>query len=232
MDARTWAKETLIGEVMRISIKSNVDKVTKRLAKTHAKQVPFATSVALNETANYVAKVQRKVAQSTFDRPTPFLLNGIHTGRGRGWAGQRATKRNLVAVLMPGSRRGNISEAGQRVNDTLKRQILGGTRQAPGRALPVPTKKVRLNKYGNLTKGQIARLLSKPNVVSLGRREGVEPGIYRRDKKGRLTMLVAWEPQTQYRARFDYYGIAQRIAGRRFQKEFRKSMARAVATAR
>ena len=215
-----------------ISVKSNIKTFTKKLPKYLKDQVPFATSVAINETAKKVAKAQVLQAKRTFDRPTPYLVSAFGSTGGRGsFAGLRSTKRNLRAILIPGFNKRD-QQGGDRVNEVIKRQTEGGTRLPKGRALVVPTRQAKTNRYGNLTQGQVQKLLAQKNVVSLGRREGVEPGIYRRTRRGGLKMLIAYEPRAQYRKLFPYYRIANGVVNSQLDKEFRKAFAKAVRTAR
>lgn len=215
---------------VKIDFSSNIKTFSKRLPDALKKQVPFATSLALNETARLVAKSQRSQASKYFDRPTPFLLNGIV--RGNSWAGIRSDKRvkRFTATLIPGFIGGRgFGQAGKRVNQVLLRQTEGGKRTPDKRAIVVPTRKARLNRYGNMTQNQVKNLLNQKNVVSLGPRDGVKnPGIYRRGRGGRLTMLVAYEPSTQYRPLYPYYRIADGVAKSQFGRVYARSFARAV----
>lgn len=208
-----------------IKVSTDLSKLQKNLPKVRKKMM-FAESEALNQTANIAAKAQRAQAQRVFDRPTPFLLNGIFNPRGKlGFVGVFSRYSTLFAELIPGAPRGRFRAGGKRINDVLALQVFGGTRTPPKRALPVPTLKARKNKYGNLSRTFIKNLLAKPNHFQLGERNGVQPGIYRRERDGRLTMVVAWEPRTQYRALFPYYQIANGVFKNNFAKQFEKSFA-------
>lgn len=202
---------------------TNIDKVQKAFAKAHKKTL-FAESEALNQTAKKAAAAQRAEAQKAFDRPTPFLLNGIYKpGGALGFVGIFSRYSTLKAALIPGAPRGKFSEAGLRINTTLALQADGGVRTPSKRALVVPTAKSRKNKYGNLSRTYIKTLLAKPNHVSLGPAQGLPAGIYRRGKGGKLDMLVAWEPQARYTPRYRYYQVAQQVFSKEFRREFSKA---------
>ncbi|MBF0400739.1 MAG: hypothetical protein HQL90_08225, partial [Magnetococcales bacterium] len=42
-----------------------------------AKQIPFATSLALNRTAQVVKEELKREMRSIFDRPTPFVMDSL-----------------------------------------------------------------------------------------------------------------------------------------------------------
>jgi len=220
--------------VAKISVKSNVRRFTKKLPLYLREQVPFATSVALNETAKKAAKAQRAQAQRIFDRPTPFLLNGIYSPRGRGsFRGKRSTKRDLKAVLIPGLKgRNRFDDASARINEVIRIQTQGGTRLPKKRALVVPTSSARLNRYGNLTRNRVQTLLNRSDVFSAGRGQGLPPGIYKRQRNGGLRMLIAYEPSASYDREYPYYRIARGVVRSQFDKEFRKAFKKAVRTAK
>lgn len=206
-----------------IKASSDLTKLQRKLPKIRRKLM-FAESEALNQTANIAAKAQRAQADKIFDRPTPFLLNGIFNPRGKlGFVGIFSRFNTLRAELIPGAPRGQLKAGGKRINRVIALQAMGGTRTPPKRALPVPTAKARRNKFGNLSRTYIKTLLAKDNHVQLGLREGVQPGIYRRERNGRLSMLVAWEPRTKYRAIFPYYQIAKGVFSKNFDKQFEKA---------
>ena len=218
----------------KITVKSNLKSFTRKLPPYLKRQVPFATSVALNETAKKAAKAQRAQAQRIFDRPTPFLLNGIYSPRGRGsFRGRRATKRDLSAVLIPGLKgRNRFDDASARINEVIRIQTEGGTRLPEKRALVVPTSSARLNRYGNLTRNKVQSLLARSDVFSAGRAQGLPPGIFQRRRDGSLRMLIAYEPRARYSPEFPYYRIARGVVRSQFDKEFRKAFKNAVRTAR
>jgi len=206
-----------------INAKTNIGEVQRKLQKAHKKTL-FAESEALNMTAKKVASAQRAEANKVFDRPTPYTLNAMFSQNTKlGFVGVFSKYNTLQVELIPGANRGKFTGGGRRVNDLLSLQIDGGIRTPQKTALVVPTLKARKNKFGNLGRRYVKTLLSREGHVQLGRRDGVQPGIYRRSKRGKLTMLVAYEPRAQYRARFGYYRVAQSVFGREFNREFDKA---------
>ena len=209
-----------------IKASSDLTKLQKKLPKIR-KKLMYAESEALNQTANIAAKAQRAQADKIFDRPTPFLLNGIFNPRGKlGFVGIFSRFNTLRAELIPGARGGRFGAAGRRINEVVRMQAFGGTRTPLKRALPVPTRNARTNKYGNIPNNHIKGLLQRKNHVELGPRQGLPAGIYRREPGGRLTLLIAWEPSAQYRAIFPYYRIAEGAFENNFDKQFEKAFQR------
>lgn len=206
-----------------LTVKTNLDEIQKRIQKVH-KKTRFAESEALNQTAKLAAKEQREEAQKKFDRPTPYLLNGIFKSSTKlGFVGVFSKYTTLRAELIPGGPRGRFNEGGRRINNVLFYQTEGGIRTPQRRALLVPTKKARLNRHGNMSKNYIKGLLARGDHVSLGRAQGLPPGIYKKNKNRSITLVVAYESQTRYRPTMGYYEIAAKTMRARFQKNFDKA---------
>lgn len=205
--------------------RSNIDEVQRRIQKI-AKKTKFAESEAINQSAKFAAMTQRSRARAAFDRPTPFLLNGIYNPKTKlGFVGVFSRFSTLEAQLIPGAPRGNFREGGRRINEVLFRQAFGGQRTPDKRALVVPVSPQAKNKYGNLPGGKIKKLLARPDAVQLGARDGLPPGIYRRLRGGRLKMLVAYEPSATYQRRFDYFGVGNKAFRKVFKKQFDRALA-------
>ena len=194
------------------SLTVDIDGALKRLTRVQKKQVPFATSVALNNTAKYVVEKEKQEAKKKLDEPTPFTLRGFRV--------RRSNKRNLEAAVYIAPIQAKY----------LLPHIKGGRQIKKSQVTP---KNLRLNKYGNipgLRTGKIKKLLQKPNVFAAEIR-GVK-GIWQRDKKGGLKLLVASAERITYKKQFAFYGVAARHASNRFAPEFYKALRRALASAR
>lgn len=189
----------------------DIAKASRRIRDIAAKQTPFATSVAINETANQAKRALEVQLPRYIDRPTPFTM--------RAFGVKRSTKRNQQAQIFVKA----IQE------EYLQFAIYGGTRKPKGRAIVVP-KAARLNKYGNLARGGIKRLLQKQNVFS-GEINGVS-GIWERGKSGRLKLLVSYADQARYRRRFPIFKIVDGVVKNNLQKNFDKALTDAMRTAK
>lgn len=144
----------------KVSILHNLDRTIKLLG-AQAKQVPFASAVALTRTAGIVKEAEVREMRDVFDSPTPYTLTSVYV--------KAATKANLNAVVWLKDFAAKATPA----SAYLLPQIIGGTRrpkrfekalQAVG-ALPpgyrvVPGDAAKLDGFGNIDRGQIVQILS------------------------------------------------------------------------
>jgi hypothetical protein len=203
------------------------------------KNLRFGIARGLTETARFAStKLQQQLPQ-IFDRPTPFTQRAIGF--------QSATKANLEARVFVRDRQAQYLEMQER----------GGARlPKPGSPINVAVGQ-RLNQYGNISRGAIARVRAKPNVFvskGRGRTAHLAPGIYERlsarSKKGlgsrrgrkvttgrgkqktRLNLLVAFERQAKYQPRFRFVERVSKIARANVKAHISASIADAMRTMR
>lgn len=161
------------------------------------KQVIFAAMVALNRTATKVRDTLVFEMKDVFDRPTPFTLNSVRI--------VSATKTNLVATV--GFR--DLKAIGTKPHYLLP-QVYGGSRPFKGfesallrvGVLPdgwfaVPGPGARLDRYGNMSIGQMVQIQSffrSFRYASNGpdkQMAGNRPNKYVRKPKNPQTFFVA-----------------------------------------
>lgn len=204
------------------SIKADFDRADRILSDIGRKQLPFATALALNDTAQDVKLREERQIEKDFDSPTPFTKRGLYL--------RRASKARLAAQV--GFKPVQA--------EYLRLQVTGGVRSPKRKALVVPAG-IRLNKYGNMPRGTVARLAARKDVFVAGRGRGatshLPPGLYQRPKgkAGRakpMKMLVAFEPRATYTKRHDFQGTALRLARRQFSQHWARRLKQAIATAR
>lgn len=162
---------------------------------------------ALNDVATDVVSDLNRQLPRRIDRPTPFTQ--------KAFAILYAKKSNLNATILI-----KDIQAGY-----LTAQEYGGTRYPKNAALVVPVNQ-RLNKYGNLPRGAIKRILARKDTFA-GRING-NAGIYQRIKGGRLRMLVAFEPRTKYRPRLKFKETALRTIDKKYDPRFTEALERAM----
>ena len=207
---------------MEIDVKINIKDVQKELTRIHTQQLPYAVSLALNETANDVAKDLTDEMPRYLDRPTPFTLSTFMTKSGK-FKGTRARKTNLRASIIPGE----IQEK------YLAWQVYGGKQLPKKQAILVPTLKAPKDRFGNISRATRKRYAQPAgNLFHAGQREDKEPGVYRRTRKKVVEMLAAYEPFTEYQPRFPMYKIAQRSVNKHFSLNMTIAIRRAIQTAR
>ena len=195
---------------MQVSVKSNIKEITKWTTNAQKKQIPFATSVAINNTLFDLKKEMAKQMDKKLDRPTPFTKRGFFINK--------AKKNLLVGVLL-------MKDI---VANYMHYQIEGGTRQT-GKRIPVPYQpNARLNKFGNII-GKKTGLIKK-STQFMGTVGGTE-GVYERTKDG-LKLIIGFERSVNYTPRFPFYIIASKFSNSVFDKNFTKAFNRALKIAK
>ena len=195
---------------MKVNVESNIKEITKWTTNAQKKQIPFATSVAINNTLFDLKKEMAKQMDKKLDRPTPFTKRGFFINK--------AKKNLLVGVLL-------MKDI---VANYMQFQIEGGTRTT-GKQIPVPYKpNARLNKFGNII-GKRTGLIKK-NTQFIGNVSGTE-GVYERTKDG-LKLIIGFERSVTYRPRFPFYTIAARFSNAVFDRNFTKAFNRALRSAK
>jgi hypothetical protein len=231
---------------------------TARLLNTRVRrQLPFATSKALNETAKLVqTSVQESLAKS-FDRPTPFVLKSIFI--------KYSNKQNLQAVVF--LRDQQLSKNPNSLSEQIQQQFRGGPRirsrlegaltragLISGNEYVAPGAGARLDQYGNISRGQVQQLLSqlfaaplpesnrtksvrsRASVKRAGRifwsyGDRLPRGAYI-DGPGGLRPLLNVISPPRYRKRIDMQAIADRIVKQDFSRIFNLEFEKAVRSAR
>jgi hypothetical protein len=219
------------------SISITVD--TKELDKaklfvaTISNQLPFATSVAINQTARDVQQALKAETSSSFANPVAYTRNAFRY--------TKSTKANLEAQV--------FADPTRRYFPT---EIFGGTRRVksyeaylrglsngtlpPGKLLPTRT---ILNSAGNPKKAIFSTIANKlsttdPGGVFIGTPKGGSrsAGVYRRSR-GRLTAYFTLaDSEPRYQARFPMERVGNATANRVFTSHLSKAIDRALASAR
>jgi hypothetical protein len=245
-------------EMLGITISSTANDVIRKLEKQQ-KQVRFATALALTKTAQIAKRDVEAEMQRKFDRPTPYTMKSVFT------------KRATPAVLEASAFIKDINIGGGQGLSTaelLQHQFIGGKRaekrsewrfiqaglMSIGEFL-VPGKGAKLDRYGNMSRGQMQQVMSQVRV-------GVDPYQYstnsRRSKRNQSkagkyfwshgdhlprgvwlrvglrgvipVLLVVKTPK--YTKRIDLEKIRQKVITRDFPREFDKALDFALRTAR
>jgi len=145
-----------------MEVSFDVNPMIKRLDALKGVQVPFATSVAINNVAKRARADLKFEMRKVFDRPVPYTQNSIYI--------KSSTKDDLYAEV--GLK--EFAGKGNAAADYLLPQIQGGPayahrfqkalRQkgilAPNEyARPTQSDFLRFNQYGNVTPGQYSQIL-------------------------------------------------------------------------
>ena len=227
-----------------MGIKLSIDQDLKRFDRflnNNRKQLPFATSVAINNTAFDIKDTLKKSTKGAFNKPTSFTQNAFLV--------KRSKKNNLVAHTFA------QDEAGKDRARYLRFGVKGGARPIKGferffAGLPndgtipsnsffMPTSLVKTDASGNITRATLKRITSGINSSPRGgffigtpANSNKPPGVYRRSREQLQTYFVATTNKPNYTGRFKIDAIAGKVVQRRFDQHFNKAMSKAIATAK
>lgn len=259
-----------------LRVKSNVRDLALRLG-VEATDIPKRVATALTRTALEVRKDLRTEMLRVFDRPTPFTLNSLFVrpatatpGGGSGFVSRAGSSgawlqaQYLTAtVWLKG--RGAFDDSSH-----LEPQIFGGARPPkpfeerlrrigvlPDGMFAVPGEGARLDRYGNMSRGQLVQILSQLRAIGLaGQGSDAQPTSSRRSRRnvkkagtffvgrpgggrlplgvwqriaGQLKPVLIFVRGPRYQARFKFYEVAERTARREFPLQFERAAAEAAA---
>lgn len=188
----------------------------RKLTALEREQLPFARSLAANEAAYLTSQTLRKLLPITLDQPTPFTVSGIRYRKGDKrspaaeiYISDDAAKGTSPAMYL------NALIRGQRRFQKRSERVLerAGILESDEGWIPASRTGIKLNRYGNLTGGQLTQILSgikafgeegfSANLTPASRARGV--------KKGRAEYVVM-------RGRRFPRGVYQRYGPRRTAK--------------
>ena len=144
---------------MQIKIDTNIKEVQAALSRA-ASQVPFAMSVAINNSAESAKRAVQAEMPRVFDRPTPWVINSLRV--------KRSTKVNLSAELAYKDKNSVESSrsmiephvfSGQRHFKAFEARLLQ-IGLIPAGYNAVPGAGAKLDGNGNMSRGQISQLLN------------------------------------------------------------------------
>lgn len=229
----------------------------------HARQIPFATMKAINWTAETTKKATEVAMRHDFDRPTPFVMRGLFI--------DYATKTNLAAEVRV--KDDALGLGAHSLAEKIGQQFSGGVGRLRGRMenaferngyitageYLIPGPDATLDRYGNLSGGQINRIYaalrlfsdaaqnatasrrSRKNAKAAGRlfwshgkghTSGLRRGLWGTDAQGQPRLVLVVVPKVSYRRLIELDRIAQITVDRDFRKNFERALLRAIETAK
>ena len=251
---------------MELSVTWDVKTLTNTLSKFEKKQVPFATANAINDTAADVRTALYRKMNAVFSAPTAFTVpRNI----------EKATNRKGSLFLVPAKKNKlsamvhvkDYSYSGAPAIKWLRPHIKGGGRgsKASERSLRIhgiiggdkditpstrsPYGSVSLNKFGNVTKGMMVKILSglsalqgAPSgnvsrqsssyfILRLGGK-GSATGIWKRTGKNRIQKLFNVTNQPKYKPRLPFDSVGRDSFNKNFKPNFERQIQYAIRTAR
>jgi len=216
---------------MQMSVLADTKQLTKHLNRIQKKQIPFATSKALNDVAFDSRSFIQKSLPRRLDRPTKGIISSVQV--------EKSKKKNLVARVGFAGLGFKSTKWSESPAEIMLRHIKGGTRSPQGKAIPVPiVNNLKLNKFGNMPRTKIKTLLAKSDKYFSGQPKGRDAGIYERTKRtkrkpGKLKMLINWETTTQYQGgRFPLQKIVELAVKKKYKVRFDAALNNALRSAR
>lgn len=197
--------------MMVFDVRGDVSQITRHLSRLAQEQIPYATARALTKTAQFVKSKMPAEMQSAFDRPTPYTLGATFV--------QPATKQRLFAVV----KIRDEQTKGRAPIKYLSTEIYGGSRGQKGFELrlqdagvmprgwfAVPSRYLTLDRYGNVPRGLIVRILSQLQAMR-DPYQNETPALRRkRNAKARLGRYFAVMPGMKRTAHLQP-GIYERV---------------------
>lgn len=178
-----------------------------RKVKNLARQIPFATSLAINDTAFDIRHDSVDLFNRSFSiRNKRFAATALRV--------QRSNKRSLTARV--------YDRLGR---DWLQRQAKGGVKKARGRSLLIP---ITAKRTGRGTKNP--RSFKNSFIATINGKSAIWQRYGR--KGSSLRMLFLLKPSVTVSKGFDFYKNAARVAKRSMPSNYAKAWRRAVSTAR
>ncbi|MCO1336226.1 hypothetical protein MO867_17995 [Microbulbifer sp. OS29] len=243
---------------MDVSVKLDTSKFDKASAELK-KQLPYASSVALNNVAFRIRGEERAAIGRIFANPANLTLNSVLV--------KKATKRSGVAKIFIRDQAPNGTAPSQYLapsvideNRADKRfeRALRHAGLLPRGMYVVHGKEAKLNKHGNISVGIYKRILAELRANSGAKKSGAD-GVQGTKSKyfvGKVTgkrnkqwygvwkraggkrnptakpILIFLKGRPNYRQRFPFVGIAQGIARRHLPIELDKAMDHAIKTSK
>lgn len=232
---------------MNDNLNDIVKKLTASIDSAVKKQVPFAAMLALNETAKKVMMEEKRIMKGSFSNPTPFVLNALRV--------ERATKKDLKAAVGYKNIYGEFGGVSEKI---LSPHVNGGPRKPKGAEKTlrrkgvlradefiVPSRSLKLNKFGNVSQGLTNKILSNigaqsdssANTARENRsmkyvvgQVGKTRGIWTVQAKRWRPVLIFVKSPT-YRKRFDFHAVSNRVIDREFKPSLARSLDYAIKTA-
>lgn len=232
----------------RIDIETDAKQLAENMDAAVVRQLPFAFALASTRMGQRIKRTEYETMQRVFDRPTRWTLNSLMLKPGskadpnayvwfRDWAPKGTpAARYLLPQVYGGERSAKRSEV------LLRRQGLIGQNQ-----FITPGKRAKLDRYGNISRGQMQKVLSNlraqfdatQNTAPSGRvtyfagHAGAKKrfAIYQRDGDAVRPFLAVVKAPT-YQKRFDFFGVAEKQMRLHYPIELANALRHAIDTAR
>ena len=209
----------------------------ERFTKNYRKQLPFASSVALNSTGFDIRQALNKGTLGAFDKPTTFTQKAFLTTKSK--------KTNLVVHVFAKDKEGSDAarylrfgvQGGARPPKGFERYFSGLPNDGTTARYFMPPRQTKRDGKGNITRATLKKLSTRVTTgtafIGTPRNSTRPPGLYVREKNNKLSAkFITTSSKPTYTGRFNIEAIAGKVVQRRFNQHFDKAMSKAIATAK
>jgi hypothetical protein len=156
---------------MKMNITVSLDGAIKALGKLE-KRTKAATMIALTKTANHAKRMMVDEFKASFDRPTPTTLKSFFVDPAKKeklWSRVYLKDQRLAGKNQKSAAEilGHHFEGGQRTRKALENLLMQYGLMSPGE-LVAPGGAANLDRYGNMSRGQINQILSQLKIIRSG----------------------------------------------------------------
>ena len=212
-------------------------------ASESRKQLPFATSLAVNSTTEKIRDSFNKSTNRFKGGAAPFTKKAFTVGKK---SNKRKLERKSFAIDIQGKDRARYlrfaTKGGSRPQKAYEKmfEFLPNDGTIPSGAFFIPSGLVRLDARGNVSKNKISRFKSELQgatkrggaFIGTPRNSSLPPGIYRRSRGKLHPLFYATTDSKDYNKRLDIQKIGQTVVGRHFTKELNIALDKALKTAK
>ena len=229
---------------IRLDIKSELPQAVK-WTNQHTKQLQYSIAEAINASvqgSNKIPSSKQKSALHVLAVKSRRYLDRPKKQTQKGFRATVARKATLTSVIT------TANERPYNMGRYIDQNIFGGDRKQkydalfvkhstatniPGNSVLVPTQAVKRDKYGNITKSTINKIITavgtknvKGNNIFIGKPTGGNrpAGVYRRERGNKLKALFIAQPNATYPAIFPAKKEAKNIISRTFGMYLRRQL--------
>lgn len=199
---------------MKMNVRSNFKQIARemKLKKSKLKKV-FKDEI--NTTAFQARKAELDEVDSVFENPTPATKKSVLV--------KKANTSGLTAEVFVSDKKNQ--------EQYLELQVEGGTRKPKRKTLIAPVG-VRKNKYGNITRNKISKLLQNKEKYFAGKPAGKKwsdspYGVWQRmgkNGRGKLRLLINFSDSQKYSKRFRFYQVGNDSVMKNLEKNIEKGL--------
>ena len=222
-----------------------LDQAIKDLDALEREQLPFALALTATWTAQDVQVAEKKLISNVFDNPNRYTKNSVYI--------KSATKNNPVAAVWlkdewATAKGGNAAEylsphifGGPRKNKRFEKAMQRRGLLKLGQ-FTVPAKPAKRDRFGNISRGQIGKMLSNIGAQHdqqqnskrgisyflFENNDGSLSGVWQRTANGIMPFLLFVDQAPKYQKRFRFFEMANRTMNKRMQINFHRAMNHAI----